>query len=230
MGQQSSAPKITQQDKAIFQLKQQRDKIKQYQTKLNYIVIKQTNLARKAITNGQPDRAKFYLQSKKRQESVINKTYEQLTNLEKLIDTIEFKLIEKDVIYGLKQGNEILNKLNNEMKIEKIDKILDDLEDNKIKVNEVSEALGSGHNLNRAEEDEVDAEFNKLNEEINGVSESKLPEFNQLNEEINGVPESKLPEAPKDKIMPEIPTNEIQEPTKEEEASKEEHKNEPIAI
>ena len=46
MGQQPSTPKITAQDRAIFQLKQQRDKLKQYQKRLNTIIEKQTELAK----------------------------------------------------------------------------------------------------------------------------------------------------------------------------------------
>lgn len=47
MGNQPSTPKITDQDRAIFQLKQQRDKIKQHQRKLTIICNKQTELAKR---------------------------------------------------------------------------------------------------------------------------------------------------------------------------------------
>ncbi|RCK54675.1 Charged multivesicular body protein 6 [Candida viswanathii] len=217
MGQQSSAPpKITAEDKAIFQLKKQRDKLKQYQKRINTLIDKQTALARKAIVNNHPERAKFYLRSKKQQESLINTTFDQLNNLEKLIGTIEFKLIEKDVVYGLQQGNEVLQKLNNEMKVEKIESIIDQLEDEKLKVDEVTELLGSvGQQLNRIEEGEVDDELKNLEEEIHGKKEPAKPVMDA----------DKLPDAPKTEIMPDAPSNEILTPQKE---SKEQ--NEPIAI
>ncbi|EMG50913.1 CHMP6 Charged multivesicular body protein 6 [Candida maltosa Xu316] len=213
MGQQPSTPKITAQDKAIFQLKQQRDKLKQYQKRINVIIDKQTELAKKAIVNKQPERAKFYLRSKKQQESVITTTFEQLNNLEKLIGTIEFKLIEKDVVYGLQQGNKVLQKLNNEMQVEKIDALLDQLEDEKLKVDEVSELLGTGSQLNRLEEDQVDLELKNLEEQIHGKKQEE--------EE----PVGKLPDAPKTNIMPKVPTDKIEEP----ETPKQQH-NDPIAI
>ncbi|KAI5951787.1 VPS20 [Candida jiufengensis] len=206
MGNQPSAPKITPQDKAIFQLKQQRDKIKQYQKKLNHICNKQTELAKIAITNKQYEKAKIYLRLKKKQESMISTTFQQLDNLENLIGTIEFKLIEKDVIYGLEQGNIVLKKLNNELNVDKIDKIMDDLSDEKLKEEEISNALGLNSRLNRADEIEIDDEFEKLNQELHGTT-------------------TKLPEAPKNQIMPNVPTN----ITKEEEVQ-EFTKNEPIAI
>ena len=61
MGNTPSAPKITAQDRAIFQLKQQRDKLKDYQKRLTFVIEKQTNLAREAVKNGQNDKAKFCL-------------------------------------------------------------------------------------------------------------------------------------------------------------------------
>lgn len=200
MGNTPSAPKITAQDRAIFQLKQQRDKLKDYQKRLTFVIEKQTNLAREAVKNGQNDKAKFYLRLKKQQETTIVKTCEQLDNLEGLIGTIEFKLIEKDVIYGLEQGNLVLKKLNNEMKIDKIDKILDDLEEERIKVDEVSDALGMGSGLSKLEEFEVDEEFEKLEQELNIVEQKN---------DTQQVPE--LPEVPKVDVLPEVPKSEIVE-------------------
>ncbi|KAK6464496.1 Snf7-domain-containing protein [Scheffersomyces coipomensis] len=223
MGQQTSAPpKITAQDKAIFQLKQQRDKLKQYQKKISIIIDKQSNLAKVAIQHKQLDRAKFYLRAKKQQESIISKTYNQLDNLEGLIGTIEFKLIEKDVLYGLQQGNDVLKKLNNELSIDKIDKVLDDLQDERVKVDEISDALGMGSGLTNQEELEVDEEFERLELEVNGdkiIPETKVDE-----------PKVELPQVPDNKIMPEAPTNELEAPEEEQEEQVTSKPNEPIAI
>lgn len=216
MGQQLSQPKITAQDKAIFQLKRQRDNLKQYQRKLNVVIDRQTALAKQALKDGKPEKARLYLRLKKQQQSVINTTYDQLGNLENLIGTIEFKLIEKDVIYGLSQGNEVLKKLNSEMSVEKIDKVLDDFEDERVKVDEVSDMLGSG--LSNLQETEVDEELERLEEEVFGTKKAV--------EELN----SKLPE------LPDVPTsdlkNAIQEQEEEGEQAEQNHSkllHEPLA-
>lgn len=182
MGNQPSLPKITSQDRAIFQLKQQRDKLKQYQRRLGHTIERQTQLAKEAIRNEQPQKAKYYLRSKKQQELTILKTYDQLDNLEQLIGTIEFKLIEKDVLYGLQQGNEVLTKLNLEMSVDKIDKLLDDLEEERVKVDEVLDLLG----LSNGEEIEVEEEFETLRREALG--------------------KVALPDAPAVPVLPEVPT------------------------
>lgn len=191
MGQQTSQPKITAQDKAIYQLKRQRDNLKQYQRKLNVVIDRQTALAKQALKDGKPDKAKLYLRLKKHQQTVVNSTYDQLGNLENLIGTIEFKLIEKDVLYGLSQGNEVLKKLNSEMSVEKIDKVLDDLEDERLKVDEVSDMLGSG--LSNLEETEVDEELERLEQEVLGKKVAEQPAKPE-----QAVP--KLPDAPTSKL------------------------------
>lgn len=218
MGNQPSTPKITDQDRAIFQLKQQRDKIKQHQRKLTIICNKQTELAKKAISNDQPQRAKFYLRCKKNQESTINKTFEQLDNLEKLIGTIEFKLIEKDVMYGLQQGNQVLRQLNNEMNVEKIDKIMDDLEEEKLKEEEISQTLGLGSGLSRVDEDAIEREFAKLDQGIHPRKEAEAKKEEKV----------AFPDAPTDRILPKTPsTLEEREKDKEKEQPK---ANGPIAL
>ncbi|KAI5954010.1 VPS20 [Candida margitis] len=221
MGNQPSTPKITDQDRAIFQLKQQRDKIKQHQRKLTIICNKQTELAKRAITNNQPQRAKFYLRCKKNQETTINKTFEQLDNLEKLIGTIEFKLIEKDVMYGLQQGNQVLKQLNNEMNVDKIDKIMDDLEEEKLKEEEISQTLGLGSGLSRVDEDAIEQEFVKLDREIHPSQESK----------VNKEDKVALPDAPTDRIMPNVPdTVKQEEEQRDKDGTKSPRTNEPIAL
>lgn len=221
MGQQTSQPKITAQDRAIFQLKRQRDNLKQYQRKLNTVIDRQTELAKLALKDGNPDRAKVLLRLKKHQQSVINTTYEQLGNLENLIGTIEFKLIEKDVIYGLSQGNEVLKKLNSEMSVEKIDKVLDDLEDERLKVDEVSDMLGSG--LSNLDENEVEEELQRLEEEVLGKKveepKKKVKEATEEVGELNGKVEVKLPDAP---------TSELKGAQKEEEIEEEEEEHSPV--
>ncbi|CAH2354157.1 vacuolar-sorting protein Snf7p [[Candida] railenensis] len=224
MGQQPSTPKITAQDRAIFQLKQQRDKLKQYQTKLTSVIERQNQLAKQAITKKDPERAKFFLRSKRQQETTISRTYEQLDNLEKLIGTIEFKSIEKDVIYGLQQGNEVLKKLNSEMSMDKIDKVLDDLEDERVKVDEVSDMLGMG-SLTNGDEQEVDEELERLELEVNGKKTANEPTKVNLPDVPVDVPDSlELPEVPVSVKLPEVPTG---IPAEDPSQRKEEH--EPIA-
>lgn len=201
MGQQTSQPKITPQDRAIYQLKRQRDALKQYQRKLASTVERETDLARQALRTGKPDKAKFYLRLKKRQQGVIDTSYSQLETLEGLIGTIEFKLIEKDVLYGLEQGNKVLKTLNSEMSVDKIDRVLDDLEDERVRVDEVSDMLGLG--LSNMEEHEVEDELAALEREVKREQAHVSAEA------------PLLPDTPSHAVFPEAPKEEPASPSKE---------------
>lgn len=230
MGQQNSKPTITDQDRAILQLKRQRDAIKQYQKRLSVVIEKQQTLASESLKQGNREKAKFFLRSKKHQQSVIETTYGQLENLENLIGTIEFKLIEKDVLYGLQQGNATLQKLNGEMSVDKIDRILDDLNEETLKVDEVSEMLGMG--LSNRDESEVDEEFARLEQQTADQAADRQTESGGTekgNKESGVIGDTgdnsmQLPEAPKEQPMPEAPRDAPKEAPKESEKEKEKPK------
>lgn len=216
MGAQSSKPTLTSQDKAIFQLKRQRDSLKQYQKKLYVVIEKQTEGAKAALLEGKPEKAKLYLKLKKQQQSVVNSTYEQLANLEGLIGTIEFKLIEKDVLNGLTEGNKVLKKLNAEMSIEKIDKVMDDIEEEVVRVDEISDILGN--KLSDVQELEVDEELQALESEVLGKKEGEQRRMPELSD-TQKIP--KLPEVPDTQKVPEMPQVPHSKPVEQEKPEKE---------
>ncbi|KAH7944446.1 hypothetical protein HPB52_019774 [Rhipicephalus sanguineus] len=104
--------RVTEQDKAILQLKQQRDKIKQYQKKILFNLENERQLARKLLNDGRKEKAKLLLRKKRFMEQMLEKTDGQLTNLERMVHDIEFAQIEIQVVEGLKVGNESLKKLH----------------------------------------------------------------------------------------------------------------------
>ena len=59
-------------------------------------------------------------------ESILDKTENQLINLEKLMTDIEFSQIESKVVEGLQTGNEALKRLHNILSIDKIESILEE--------------------------------------------------------------------------------------------------------
>ena len=95
------ASRVTDQDRAILQLKQQRDKLKQYQKKVLVQLDTDRDVARKLLQEGKKDKAKLMLRKKKFQESLLEKTDGQLDNLEKLVNDLEFAQVEHEVVKGL---------------------------------------------------------------------------------------------------------------------------------
>uniref|UniRef100_A0A023GFT8 Protein-sorting related protein n=1 Tax=Amblyomma triste TaxID=251400 RepID=A0A023GFT8_AMBTT len=191
--------RVTEQDKAILQLKQQRDKIKQYQKKILVSLENERQLARKLLHDGRKERAKLLLRKKRFMEQMLDKTDGQLTNLERLVHDIEYAQIEIQVVEGLKVGNESLKKLHQVLCVEEIEKIMDETHEGIEKQKEIDDLL-SGQ-LTSEDDDAVLAELEALVAEDESKAVLELPD---------------VPAADKGEplVLPSVPSREEEEPSR----------------
>lgn len=205
--------RVTEQDKAVLQLKQTRDKIKQYQKRIEQGIEKERQIAKKLLQNGQKDRALLLLRKKKFQEKILSKTDSQLDNLESLVHDLEFAQVEIKVIDGLKVGNTALKKLHDVLSIEDIEKVMDETQEGVEKQNEINEILMG--TLTDKDEAAVEAELDELLKLDVKETNLETPKITQTPEEVQ------LPDVPE-----ELPTIEKDSAKKK----KEEKVEEPIAL
>ncbi|OSX67367.1 hypothetical protein POSPLADRAFT_1130186 [Postia placenta MAD-698-R-SB12] len=163
MGGNQSVPKVTKQDRAILDLKLQRDKVKQYQKKIQAVLEREHEIAKQQLAAGNKGRALTTLRQRKYQESLLAKTDGQLENLEKLVSTIEFSMIEVSVLHGLQQGNEVLKQIHKEMNIESVEKLLEETQEAREYQREIDEMLAN--NLTSEDEEAVQLELQALQTE-----------------------------------------------------------------
>lgn len=163
MGGTQSTPRITAQDKAILDLKLQRDKVKQYRKKIQIVLDREEEIAKQQLRAGQKDRALVTLRQRKYQEGLLQKTDIQLENLEQLVTSIEFSRIEVSVLHGLEQGNEVLKQINKEMNIERVEKLMDETAEAQAYQREISEMLSN--TLSNEDEEDVQEELKRLQDE-----------------------------------------------------------------
>ncbi|KAG5314897.1 CHMP6 protein, partial [Pseudoatta argentina] len=194
--------RVTEQDKAILQVKQTRDKIKQYQKKIEQSLEKERLLAKELLKNGKKDRALLLLRKKKYQEQVLTRADGQLENLERMIHDLEFAQVEIKVVDGLKTGNTALKQLHALLSIDEIEKVMDETTEGIEKQREIDEVLTSTF----AEEEEIDE--SEIEAELDALMEADINE--------------KVPEIPKDVLLPDVP--------EEEKTRTKEKIQEPIAI
>lgn len=90
MGGSSSKPKVTSRDRAILDLKVQRDRLKQYQKRITNVLTRETEIAKEHLKAGHRDKALLALKKKKYQEQLMEKTSVQLLNLEQMVECIEY--------------------------------------------------------------------------------------------------------------------------------------------
>lgn len=171
-------------------MKNQRDKLHQYQRRITVLTDRETAIAKEMLAKGNKDKALLALRRKKYQESLLAKTDAQLEQLEKLTSSVEFALVQKDVVFGLQQGTNVLKQIHKEMGgLEHVEKLMGDtaeavayqqvsglvLEWDMIAndLQEVSDMLGG--QISNQDEDEVEDELEALEAELNGVPLPAVP-------------------------------------------------------
>lgn len=148
-------------------MKIQRDKLQQYQKRITIITNRETEVAKLCLREGKKDKALLALRRKKYQESLLTKTDQQLAQLEILVGDVEFALVQKSVVEGLKQGTEVLKQIHKEMGgVEKVEQLLEDSREAQAYQQEISEMLAG--RMSNAEEDDVEDELAALEREVNG--------------------------------------------------------------
>ncbi|XP_017288134.1 charged multivesicular body protein 6 isoform X1 [Kryptolebias marmoratus] len=179
--------RVTEQDKAILQLKQQRDKLRQYQKKINLQLEKERLLAKQLLKDGKKEKALLLLKKKRYQDRLLDKTENQISNLERMVQDLEFTQIERKVIDGLKVGNECLKKMHEVMSIEEVERIMDETQDSIEYQRQIDEMLAGS--LTQEDEDAVLAELEAITQgdvELPEVPSEPLPEAPEASEKKKG--------------------------------------------
>ncbi|XP_034239835.1 charged multivesicular body protein 6 [Thrips palmi] len=184
-GKQKVKSRVTEQDRAILQLKQQRDKLKLYQKRIQSTLDKDTEIARTLLRDGKKDRARLILRKKKYQEQLLSTADSQLENLEKLTHDLEFAVIETQVIDGLRIGNEALKKANAVFSIDEIEQIMDETREGVEKQKEIDEMISGA--LSDQDEEDVLAELDSIIKEQTKQAEPAATEDEDM-EELPDVP------------------------------------------
>ena len=168
-------------------MKIQRDKLHQYQNRITIITTRETAVAKECLSRGDKSKALLALRRKKYQESLLAKTDAQLETLEKLTSSVEFALVQKDVVFGLQRGTMVLKQIRAEMGgVENVEKLMGENEEARAYQREISEMLAG--QMSNEDEDEVEDELDALEKQVSGrlaVGDETTPS---------------LPEAPKSEI------------------------------
>ncbi|KAJ5113029.1 hypothetical protein N7456_001563 [Penicillium angulare] len=203
MGNTSSSPKISSQDRAILDLKNQRDKLKQYRKRITVLTDRETQIAKECLAQNDRRRALLALRRKKYQESLLDKTDGQLAQLEQIASQVEFALVQKDVMFGLQQGTEVLKAINKEMGgIEGVERLMGETEDARAYQEEISQMLEG--NLTNQDEEDVEEELLALQRQ---VAEPKVAEPKVATPNLPNAPNNALPAPEETEVeTPEEPT------------------------
>jgi charged multivesicular body protein 6 len=132
--------RITPHDRAVLDLKVQRDRLQQYRKKTIACMDAETAQAKAllaqpssslvgAASDRNREKAKMLLRRRKYQQDLLARTETHLLNLEQLIANVEFAVVEKDVFDGLRAGTEYLKELQQQMAVEDVAKLMDETQE-----------------------------------------------------------------------------------------------------
>lgn len=211
--QSSKVNKVSSKDKAVLDLKLQRDKVKQYQKRLSLIGDRERELAKQSLAKGNKQRALLFLRKQKFQNQLLEKSFSQLSNLEELIESIEFAQVQQEVVKGLEQGAQTLKAINAEMSLDKIDKIMDDTAEGIAYQREIEQTLSSAI----SDEDEL-----AIERDLERMEKEMMPETaaskDALKEQQSADIVNELPEVPKTVAQPAAePVEPVEENAEEQE-------------
>ncbi|KAM8845196.1 charged multivesicular body protein 6-like [Spinachia spinachia] len=177
-GTRSQPTRVTEQDKAVLQIKQQRDKLKQYRKRITLQLEKERLLAKQWLQDGKKEKALLLLKKKRYQDQLLDKTEHQISNLERMVQDIEFMQIEMEVIGGLKVGNDCLKTMHEIMSIEDVERILDETQESIEYQRQIDDMLSGA--LTQEDQEAVLAELEAItqggNVELPEVPTQPIPE------------------------------------------------------
>lgn len=161
--------RVNKDDKAIAELKNIRDKVKNYQKKLETNINHCKQAVKRCIQIKHKDKALLALRKQKFLEKSLENTRNELLSLEVLINDVENAQIQKNIYDSLQKGNDFLKNINQQLTIDDVDKLMEEAFDSIEYQQKISEAL-SQQGL-RTDDKDLLRELNSLEAlEINLVS------------------------------------------------------------
>ena len=194
----TSAASLSDHDRAILELKRQKDRLHRYTLQLDSLSQREADTAKQLIRDGRKDRAKLVLQRRRYQLSMREKAEAQLLNVEQLASAIEWAAVSVKVFQALQDGNAVLQRLNAETSVEAVERLMDDTTEAVEEQQRVSEMLGG--QLSEVDEAEVEAEMRAM-EADERERRGHTAADRQQEEAIKALPDvpSRLVETPADK-------------------------------
>ncbi|KAJ6239743.1 charged multivesicular body protein [Anaeramoeba flamelloides] len=164
---------ITSQDRAVLELKVQRDNLKRSRKKIESVIDKETEIAKQCLRAKKRKQALLALRRKKWQEQTLEKVEKMLTNVEEMTQSIEFKQMEQKVFDSLKSGKDALQQLNKMMSVEEVEQLMEENEEAMSYQNEIQELLAG--QLTQEDEEDVLKELDEIIEMAQDEKEINMP-------------------------------------------------------
>jgi transposase len=202
MGGSSSKPKktpvpdISQIDRAVLDLKNARDRLHRYRKKLELDEDKLVVQAKKAKEAGKKEKAIGLLRLRKYKQAQASSCESQLLNVLQLVETIDSKQNEAQVLSALAAGKDSLKKMHAETTVDDVLNLMDEVREEIEVEHEINAILNEVPSLSPEDEDAVAAELEALQKEMEGTATTipNLPVAPSTKLPTIKLPEEKVPQ------------------------------------
>lgn len=222
-------PTLSQQDRAILDLKLARDKLRAYQARMEGESSALLTRAQACLKEGNKRKALYYMKVKKLKEAKIDELNSELLNIEKMAHSIEWATQSIQVVGAMEAANGALEAAQRALPLERVDALMEALADHADAQAEMDRALGGQGQLTSLDESELESELAALAKSIPALSgpiepnakEAKpggefplaAPEAQPTADRAAGSLEAALPAPPEGPVLPDAPTSLPAHPT-----------------
>ncbi|KAL7555872.1 hypothetical protein ACA910_006974 [Epithemia clementina (nom. ined.)] len=170
---------VSQIDRAVLDLKNARDRLQRYRKKLENDDVKLVAQAKKAKEAGRKEQALGILRLRKYKQAQAVSCEEQLLNVLQMVETIDSKQNEAQVLSALAAGKDTLKKMHEETTVDDVLELMDAVTEEIAVEQEINQILQNVPELTPDQEEAVEAELAALQAEMTGsmTTETKLPDL-----------------------------------------------------
>jgi len=183
-----SKPTISSVDRAILDLKNNRDRLHRYRRQLEQDEIKLLQRAKECKQAGKTTQAMGLLKLKKYKRQQLESVEEQLLTVMTMVETIDSKQNEKQLLDALKSGKDALNQMHQETSIDTVLELMDG----------VTESIETEQEINNILNDAVPTDI--------------VMDEAAVEEELRLLEEQVASEQQATTTLPEVPTHKLPEP------------------
>jgi charged multivesicular body protein 6 len=191
--QASRRAEISDIDRAVLDLKNARDRLTRYRNKLQTDSDKLVEQARKAKLKGRNETALGLLRLRKYKSQQADAVDGQLLTVLQMVETIDSKQNEKQVLDALASGKDALKLMHEQTTVDDVLNLFDEIKEELEVEREITEILQGVPTLSPADEAAVEEELERMEAEMNGT---KVDEAAAAAAELPAVPTTKLPDLP----------------------------------
>lgn len=183
----------TKAEEAELEVRRARDRMRKAAKRADEEAAMLRERAKEMLTSGRRDDAQRLMRVRKLKLQSVTNANNGLLRLEEVLAGIETAQQAQEVIDGIRRGTEVLNAINEQMPVDKVEELLADSADAIAYQRQVDEALTRG--MTSDLEHAVDDELRSMMADMAGESEARVP----------AAPEP-LPAVPTHEPLPSVPS------------------------